>query len=94
MRNSVTSSEPGITSEPTATASDPPQNVTDALLASRMKGIERVTIPAAVNNPSQKYRAWFRDTVLKEFDTAADAIEYVQAQHISLIVTGPSRPPD
>lgn len=40
--------------------------------------------------PSRKYRVWFRDKCIKEFDNIADATVYVASVNVALVITTPT----
>jgi hypothetical protein len=57
--------------------------------AARMQKIQTVIGPAAAKNPSKYYRVWFRDTVLKEFETFAEVHVYLADLPLQVVVTAP-----
>ena len=56
----------------------------------QLQELARVVSDVARDNPSTKWRVWGTDQVVKEFDTKANAVEYVLGSRLMLLVTGPN----
>lgn len=46
----------------------------------QLQELARIVSDVARDNPSTKWRVWWTDQVIGEFDTKANAVEYVTAQ--------------
>ena len=56
----------------------------------QMQEMARVVSDAARDNPSEKWRVWWTDQVIREFDTKDNAVEYVNGSNLLLLMTGPN----
>lgn len=61
-------------------------------IAAQMEALAKVVSDVALETPSPKWRVWWTDKVIAEFETSADATEYVKKSNLLLFLTGPSAP--